>query len=159
MKLAQIFRRGMSTPLETYSNDPNGYIKQLWGVPAGMLIDVLIVKFNLNYKKILIFCDFTNVQEGKNDIFTLGKLIRRQLYHYLLGAKESERYGPGDIYVRSVDADRNILSAQILMSGYYYGRTKFNTHKELSWTNYTGREIVPIHTVPVDQGISDWLSV
>jgi len=109
----QIFRDEFSVPSETYTNDPNRYINQAWGLPAGEL-----------------------TEEGKRLMLKLGRNIRRQKYPHF---PKSDTFNPGDIYVRSIDTNRNILSAQMLLGGFY------DTELDL-------KKAVPVHSSPSTQG-------
>lgn len=107
-----IFRNELSVQSETYTNDPNRYINQAWGLPAGEL-----------------------TEDGKSQMIKMGQEIRKQKYPHFA---KSNNFSPGDVYVRSADNNRNILSAQMLLGGFY------NTVTDL-------KRAVPVHSAPSDQ--------
>jgi len=107
-----IFRNEFSVPSETYPKDPNRYIEQVWGLPPGELTD-----------------------DGKSSMLKLGQEIRKQKYPHF---PKSDTFSLDDVYVRSIDTNRNILSAQMLLGGFCDAVTDL-------------KRTVPIHSAPLTQ--------
>lgn len=105
-----IFRHGARTPIDPYPNDPYKN-SSFW--PAG-------------------FGQLTN--EGKKQHFELGQWIR-QRYSNFMPPVYSER----DIYVRSTDVDRTLMSAEANLAGFYPPQKEFQSN--LTW------QPIPVHTV------------
>ncbi|KAJ8737588.1 hypothetical protein PYW08_000183 [Mythimna loreyi] len=110
---AIIFRHGDRTPVEPYPTDP-WRNESLWPVKFGEL---------------------TNI--GKNQHYGLGKWFRQRYSHIL-----SDDFDPTEIYIRSTDVDRTLMSAQANLAGMYPPTNKSTWNPQLHWSP------IPIHTVP-----------
>ncbi|XP_031564827.1 prostatic acid phosphatase-like isoform X2 [Actinia tenebrosa] len=111
--------------------------------------------------------DHTTLQEtadspltirGMDQMYRAGQYVR-QLYNSTTTSFLSEGYNGSEVYVRSSDYQRTLISAQSFLLGLYPPR-------EQTLTNYAGVfkapydiQQVPIHTVPVreDQLLRGWL--
>jgi len=108
-----LFRHGDRSPTKTFPTDP--YKESSWPRGWGQLSKL-----------------------GQERHLELGKFFRRR-YPDLIG----EYYHPWDIYVRSTDVDRTLMSAASNLAGLY--PPKGNE----TWTSeILGWEPLPIHTVP-----------
>ncbi|XP_043491248.1 prostatic acid phosphatase-like [Polistes fuscatus] len=107
-----LYRHGDRTPIELYPNDPYQN-ESLWPVPFGQL---------------------TNL--GKNQHLHLGQWLRNRYSHLL-----NDEYFPYDIYIRSTDVDRTLMSAEANLAGLYppKGNQIWNT---IRWMP------IPVHTTP-----------
>lgn len=114
--VAILFRHGDRTPVDPYPTDP-WRNESFWPVQFGEL---------------------TN--NGKRQHYAFGKWLR-QRYSNLL----SRDFDPTEIYVRSTDVDRTLMSAQANLAGLYppYGQAVWNS--ELMW------QPIPVHTIPEDE--------
>ncbi|XP_015117780.1 uncharacterized protein LOC107041654 [Diachasma alloeum] len=108
-----LYRHGVKTPEVSYPNDP-WKNESLWPVPFGEL---------------------TNL--GKQQLLELGKWFRAR-YNQMLPRK----YSPYDIYVRSTDVDRTLMSAQVNLAGLYPPVDDQVFDDELKWMP------IPVHTTP-----------
>lgn len=77
---------------------------------------------------------------GKRQHFELGKYIRRRYTNFL-----GEKYSSDEVYIRSSDMDRCIMSAQANLAGLYPPRGEQIWEPLLFW------QPVPIHTVPMSE--------
>ncbi|XP_011312184.1 prostatic acid phosphatase-like [Fopius arisanus] len=107
-----LFRHGDRTPVDPYPNDP-WRNESLWPVPFGQL---------------------TNL--GKHQHLELGRWFRARYDHML-----PRKYSPYDIYVRSTDMDRTLMSAEANLAG-LYPPVADQVWDELKWMP------IPVHTVP-----------
>ncbi|XP_063704705.1 prostatic acid phosphatase [Culicoides brevitarsis] len=107
-----IYRHGDRTPIEPYPNDPYRDASE-WPTGWGQL---------------------TNL--GKQQHYELGKWLR-QRYNSLL----NETYSKNEIYVRSTDVDRTLMSAQANLAGLYPPKGKDIWNDEVAW------QPIPVHTV------------
>lgn len=107
-----LFRHGDRTPVDPYPNDPYRN-ESLWPVPFGQL---------------------TNL--GRHQHLLLGQWLR-QRYSQLL----PETYTYYDIFVRSTDVDRTLMSAEANLAGLYPPKGA------QVWDNIKWMPI-PVHTVP-----------
>ncbi|KAL7977374.1 hypothetical protein Chor_009323 [Crotalus horridus] len=105
--LSQVYRHGDRSPLSTYPTDPHKAAAWPHGFQQLSEVGVLQQK-------------------------ALGQFLRERYAGFL-----SPSYKPQEIYVRSTDYDRTIMSAQANLMGLYP-----NSHPEIPW------KPVPIHTVP-----------
>ncbi|KAJ8964492.1 hypothetical protein NQ314_004779 [Rhamnusium bicolor] len=80
------------------------------------------------------------VLQGKNRQFELGKWFRNR-YSSLL----PDIFSPNDIYVRSSDVDRTLMSAASNLAGLYPPTSFQRFNEELNW------QPIPIHTLPKKQ--------
>lgn len=110
---AIIFRHGDRTPVNMYPTDP-WRNESLWPVRFGEL---------------------TNI--GKKQHYALGKWFRQRYSHLL-----SDVFDPTEIYVRSTDVDRTLMSAQANLAGIYPPNNKSTWNTEIHW------QPIPVHTVP-----------
>lgn len=75
---------------------------------------------------------------GKQQQLELGKWLRRRYKSFL-----SSTYNASDIYVKSSDVDRTLMSVQANLAGLYPPKRNQIWDSELLW------QPIPIHTVPV----------
>ncbi|CAH2103719.1 unnamed protein product [Euphydryas editha] len=110
---AVIYRHGDRTPVNLYPTDP-WRNESLWPVKFGEL---------------------TNI--GKRQHYALGKWFRKRYSHLV-----SEKFDPSEVYIRSTDVDRTLMSAQANLAGMYTpsGDSIWNT--DLIW------QPIPVHTKP-----------
>ncbi|XP_037977950.2 prostatic acid phosphatase [Plutella xylostella] len=108
-----IYRHGDRTIVQPYPTDP-WRNESLWPVKFGEL---------------------TNI--GKKQHYELGKWLRKRYSHLL-----SEKYNPSEIYIRSTDVDRTLMSAQANLAGMYPPKGDSVWDTDLLW------QPIPIHTVP-----------
>jgi len=108
-----VYRHGDRTPIKPYPTDPYKN-KSSWPVGFGQLTPT-----------------------GKESQYNLGKWIRDRYSGFL-----STDYNPDEIYIRSTDVDRTLMSALSNLAGLYPPdeEQKFNT--KLDW------QPIPVHTVP-----------
>ncbi|XP_070586462.1 LOW QUALITY PROTEIN: testicular acid phosphatase homolog [Erythrolamprus reginae] len=102
-----VYRHGDRSPLSTYPTDPHK--AAAWPHGFQQLSEVGILQQK-----------------------ALGKFLREKYAGFL-----SPSYKPQEIYIRSTDYDRTIMSAQANLMGLYP-----NSHPEIPW------KPIPIHTVP-----------
>ncbi|XP_043464721.1 prostatic acid phosphatase-like [Leptopilina heterotoma] len=107
-----LFRHGDRTPVDPYPNDPYRN-ESSWPVPFGQL---------------------TNL--GRHQHLMLGRWLRNR-YSKLL----PETYTYYDIFVRSTDVDRTLMSAESNLAGLYPPEGK-QVWDNLKWMP------IPVHTVP-----------
>ncbi|EZA59943.1 prostatic acid phosphatase [Ooceraea biroi] len=105
-----LYRHGDRTPIKAYPNDP--YNESSWPVPYGQL---------------------TNL--GKHQHLLLGRWLRKRYSNFL-----SDTYTLYDIYVRSSDVDRTLMSAEANLAG-LYPPVKNQVWDSLKWMP------IPVHTV------------
>ncbi|XP_055305423.1 prostatic acid phosphatase-like [Sitodiplosis mosellana] len=84
------------------------------------------------------FGALTNV--GKREVYELGKYLRRR-YSELIG----DSYSPKNIYIRSTDFDRTLMSASVLAAAVYPPSGDEIWNDEIAW------QPVPIHTGPLHE--------
>ncbi|KAG8231336.1 hypothetical protein J437_LFUL017688 [Ladona fulva] len=108
-----IFRHGDRTPVEPYPNDPYKNVS-LWPVGWGQL---------------------TNV--GKRQHYHLGKFFRRRYADFL-----STKYLKEEVYVRSTDVDRTLMSVESNLAGLYPPVENQVWEPGMTW------QPIPVHTVP-----------
>ena len=72
--------------------------------------------------------------------FELGKYLRKRYNGFL-----SEKYNENDIYVRSSDVDRTLMSAMSNLAGLYPPHGNQIWNQELLW------QPIPVHTLPLDK--------
>ncbi|OWR41231.1 prostatic acid phosphatase like protein [Danaus plexippus plexippus] len=110
---AVVFRHGDRTPVNQFPTDPYNN-QSLWPVKFGEL---------------------TNL--GKRQHYMLGKWIRKR-YSNLI----SKQFDPSEVYIRSTDVDRTLMSAQANLAGLYPPTGKSVWNKNLMW------QPIPVHTKP-----------
>ncbi|XP_029942979.1 lysosomal acid phosphatase-like [Salarias fasciatus] len=110
-----LFRHGDRSPIQAYPTDP--YQESSWPQGFGQLS-----------------------QEGMRQQFELGQFLRTRYKDFL-----NESYDRHEVWVRSSDYDRTLMSAQANLAGLYppSGHQVFNP--DLNW------QPIPVHTVPQDQ--------
>ena len=113
-----LFRHGDRTPYHFYPSDPFQDPSE-WSVGLGEL---------------------TN--RGKRMGYELGQWIRNNYGGFI-----SEDYNPAEVFVRSTDVDRTIMTAQTLLAGLYPPTKDSAWREDLAW------QPVPVHVVPQDQDI------
>ncbi|XP_059059758.1 prostatic acid phosphatase-like [Achroia grisella] len=111
---AVIYRHGDRTPVECYPTDP-WRNESLWPVKFGQL---------------------TNT--GKKQHFALGQWLRERYTHLL-----STEFEPTELYVRSTDVDRTLMSAEANLAGMYPPSGNCVWDEHLRW------QPIPVHTRPV----------
>lgn len=120
-----IWRHGDRAPVSTYPNDPHG--EEAWPYGLGEL-----------------------TQLGMEQQLALGRLLRSR---YILGDPPlvSSRYTPKEVYIRSTDVNRTLVSAMANLAGMFPAGqpgvdfpTENATHGKwpARWTP------IPVHTVP-----------
>jgi len=116
-----VYRHGDRTPISPYPTDPYKDLKY-WPIGYGQL---------------------TN--EGKLRHYNLGQWIRNRYTGFL-----SESYVADEIFVRSTDVDRTLMSAESNLAGLFPPTDQQQWNDRLDW------QPVPVHTVP--QSEDDLLS-
>lgn len=114
----KVFRHGDRAPIKSYPNDPYRN-ESIWPVDFGQL---------------------TN--KGKQQHFELGQWFRRR-YANLLPVKYNEK----DLYVRSTDVDRTLMSAEANLAGLYYPKENQIWNPNVMW------QPIPIHTKPEKEDV------
>lgn len=114
LKLVQVvFRHGDRTPVNTYPTDPYKDPSN-WPIGWGQL---------------------TN--NGKERHYHLGHYLRQRYDAFL-----SETYSDKEVYVRSTDVDRTLMSAASNLAGLFPPKGDQRWDQSLEW------QPIPIHTVP-----------
>ncbi|XP_053307498.1 testicular acid phosphatase homolog [Spea bombifrons] len=111
----RIFRHGDRAPLDTYPTDP--YKETIWESGLQQL-----------------------TKEGVRQQHALGQYLRKRYEHFL-----SPTYSRREIYVRSTDYDRTLMSAQANLAGLFPPQSSQLWNPDLRW------QPIPVHTVPVAQ--------
>lgn len=107
-----LFRHGARAPVSTYNSDP--YKNYQW--PDGL-------------------SSLTNA--GKLQLYELGKKYRSYYSNFL-----PEEYQEKDVYVRSSDKSRCLMSAYTFLAGLYPPTERQQWHPELLW------QPIPVHSLP-----------
>ncbi|KAM4705786.1 prostatic acid phosphatase [Rhinophrynus dorsalis] len=110
-----VFRHGDRSPLHTYPLDT--YKENSWPDGFGQLTKI-----------------------GKEQHYELGQYLRKRYAEFL-----SLSYKSHEVYVRSTDIDRTIMSAQANLAGL------FPPHDDQIWNRNISWQPVPVHTVPVHE--------
>nr|CAD7437444.1 unnamed protein product [Timema bartmani] len=153
----QFFRHGDRTPLETYPNDPYNAVDIYWPEGLGQLTEqqyaigqYLLSRYtrwvgssNTSLVNISAACIpgvVCLLQVGREQQYVLGQHLRSR-YSDLL----PEVYSYKDLYVKSEDSDRCVMSAECNLFALY--PPLYNT----SSGNNIIFQPIPIHTVPASQ--------
>ncbi|XP_026527017.1 LOW QUALITY PROTEIN: lysosomal acid phosphatase [Notechis scutatus] len=107
-----LYRHGDRSPVRTYPRDP--YQESAWPQGFGQLS-----------------------QEGMQQQWDLGQALRRRYDGFL-----SASYNRQEIYVRSTDFDRTLMSAEANLAGLYPPEGKQVFNPNITW------QPIPVHTVP-----------
>ncbi|XP_069751106.1 prostatic acid phosphatase-like [Narcine bancroftii] len=110
-----IYRHGDRSPIQAYPSDP--YTEKDW--PQG-------------------FAQLTQI--GMKQHYALGQYLRHRYSGFL-----SSSYDRNEIYVRSTDIDRTLMSAEVNLAALYPPQEQQIFHPDLNW------QPIPVHTVPVEQ--------
>ncbi|XP_021935195.1 prostatic acid phosphatase isoform X2 [Zootermopsis nevadensis] len=111
--VSALYRHGDRTPVSSYPTDPYNNLSY-WPVGWGQL---------------------TNI--GKNQHYELGQWLRKRYSDVL-----PKMYSREDIYVRSTDVDRTLMSAASNLAGLYPPEGDQKWNKNIDW------QPIPVHTVP-----------
>nr|CAD7452092.1 unnamed protein product [Timema tahoe] len=141
MDVHRFFRHGDRTPLETYPNDPYNAVDIYWPEGLGQLTEVNKKHTSLvNISAADIPSVVCLLQVGREQQYVLGQHLRSR-YSDLL----PEVYSYKDLYVKSEDSDRCVMSAECNLFALY--PPLYNT----SSGNNIIFQPIPIHTVPASQ--------
>lgn len=113
----QLYRHGDRTPIKAYPTDPYRNVSS-WPVSWGQL---------------------TN--EGKERHYKLGQYNRQRYGQFL-----SEAYNSDEVFIRSTDVDRTLMSAECHLAGLFPPTPNQTWNPDLQW------QPIPIHTVPKETG-------
>ncbi|KAJ8975478.1 hypothetical protein NQ317_019806 [Molorchus minor] len=76
--------------------------------------------------------------KGKARLYDLGKWLKERYKNFL-----HQNYSPKDVYIRSTNADRCLMSAASVLAGLYPPKSSQIWNPNLQW------QPIPIHTVPL----------
>jgi hypothetical protein len=93
--------------------------------------------FKMHYSDINYLIVLVLQQIGKYQHYELGQWLRQRYSEFL-----PEAYSREDIYVRSTDVDRTLMSAASNLAGLYPPEGDQKWNENLDW------QPIPIHTVP-----------
>ncbi|KAM9299439.1 testicular acid phosphatase homolog [Gastrophryne carolinensis] len=110
-----VYRHGDRAPIATYPNDPHR--ESIWENGLQQL-----------------------TKKGIRQQYNLGRYLRTRYGSFL-----SPTYKREEIYVRSTDYDRTLMSAQANLAGLYLPNGTQRWHQDIPW------QPIPVHTVPVPQ--------
>lgn len=108
-----IYRHGDRTPIDPYPNDPWGDLKY-WPTGWGQL---------------------TNI--GKRQHYELGQWLRKRYINLV-----NQTYSKDEVYIRSTDVDRTLMSAMSNLAGFYPPQGKQIWNDDIKW------QPIPVHTIP-----------
>ncbi|XP_043938639.1 lysosomal acid phosphatase isoform X2 [Protopterus annectens] len=113
--MSQVYRHGDRSPVRAYPTDP--YQESAWPQGFGQL-----------------------TVEGMRQHFELGQMLKKRYHGFL-----NDSYDRHEIFVRSTDSDRTLMSAEVNLAGMYQptGAQVFNPN--LTW------QPIPVHTVPEEE--------
>ncbi|CAH2068954.1 unnamed protein product, partial [Iphiclides podalirius] len=107
-----LFRHGARTPVTTYKSDP--FKNYQWPDGLGSL-----------------------TKTGKWQLYELGKKYRNYYANFI-----PEEYYEKDVYIKSSDKSRCLMSAYTFLAGLYPPSERQTWHPELSW------QPIPVHSLP-----------
>ncbi|XP_030056760.1 lysosomal acid phosphatase [Microcaecilia unicolor] len=107
-----VYRHGDRSPIKTYPKDPHQ--ENAWPQGFGQL-----------------------TQEGMMQHWKLGQGLKTRYTGFL-----NESYDRQEIYIRSTDCDRTLMSAEVNLAGLYPPEASQFFNPNISW------QPVPVHTVP-----------
>ncbi|CAL4067496.1 unnamed protein product, partial [Meganyctiphanes norvegica] len=109
-----LYRHGDRAPIELFPTDPNQ--EHNWPEGLGQL-----------------------TKRGKKMQYKLGQWLRER-YDSVI----SDHYIPEEVYARSTDVDRTLMSVQCNLAGFYLPNDEWKFKKDLPWVP------TPIHTAPIE---------
>ncbi|KAM9307681.1 prostatic acid phosphatase-like [Gastrophryne carolinensis] len=116
LKLAIVlFRHGDRSPFATYPNDK--YKEESWPDGFGQL-----------------------TQLGMEQQYELGKYLRKRYYGFI-----NETYSRQEVFVRSTDMDRTIMSVLVNLAGLFPPVERQIWNQNFTW------QPIPVHTVPLQE--------
>ncbi|XP_033761356.1 prostatic acid phosphatase-like [Pecten maximus] len=115
-----VFRHGDRSPVNFYPNDRH---RDYWPQGLGQLTKI-----------------------GMNQEYRLGKFFRER-YIQRNDTFLSSRYEHSEVYIRSTDKDRTLMSAYCVLSGMF---PPLNGSDE-QWNTEINWQPIPVHTIPLDE--------
>ncbi|XP_047472576.1 prostatic acid phosphatase-like isoform X1 [Penaeus chinensis] len=118
LELVQMmYRHGDRAPITLYPNDP--YNATIWPNGLGQL-----------------------TKRGKAMQYALGRWLRNRYKNFI-----SEKWIPEEVYVRSTDVDRTLMSAACNLAALYYPEKPARFEEDVAWLP------TPIHTAPLSEDL------
>lgn len=103
-----------------------------------MVVIVLDIRLLKRLSSSIFFIGFSLLfQLGKRQHYNLGKWLRNR-YSNLI----SEKYSKDDIFIRSTDVDRTLMSAMSNLAGLYPPISEQRWNPDIQW------QPIPVHTLP-----------